>query len=104
MNRIARVVLRTLGIGRPAPKTRIARWSRRAEKVAALVAVAYFALQAFPQPLFAQSLTQDGITFYSREPLDARAGERVAQVRALVDQSELAVPNRPARVFLCNSP
>jgi hypothetical protein len=104
MNRIARVVFRMFGIARPAPKTRIAMWSRRAEKVAALMAAAYLALQACPQPLFAHSLTKDGITFYSREPLDGRAGDRLAQVRALVDRSELAVPNRTERVFFCNSP
>jgi hypothetical protein len=92
-----------LGISRPVPKTRIAVWSRRAEKVVALVAVAYFALQAYPQPLFAHSFAKDGITFYSREPLDGRAGDRLAQARALVDRSELAVPNRAERVF-CNPP
>ena len=49
MNRIARGQLRMLGIGRPVPKIRIAVWSRLAEKVVALVAVAYLALQAYPR-------------------------------------------------------
>ena len=91
MNRIARVLLRMLGIGRPVPKTRVAVWSRRAEKLVALVALAYLALQTYPQPLFAHSLTKDGITFYSRGPLGGRAGERIAQARGGVELGGFAV-------------
>jgi hypothetical protein len=50
MKRIAYLLLRTLGIGRPAPTSRFGRLARKDEKVVGFVGLAYIALQAYPQP------------------------------------------------------
>jgi hypothetical protein len=99
MKRIAYLLLRTLGIGRPAPTSRFGRLARKDEKVVGFVGLAYIALQAYPQPLFAHAITENGITCHSRRPLSGQISDRLSQARALVDRSELAVPNRTARVF-----
>ena len=104
MQRFALLLLRLLGIARPQPKTAFGRQLRRAERVALVAFLLYGALHAYPQPLFAHSVTAGEITLYSRQPLPAATVDRLAQARMLVAQSELAIANRPARVFLCNSP
>ena len=104
MSRFTSFLLRLVGVGRPAPKTRFIRWSRRAERVFSVVGVAYLILLVYPQPLFAHSITAHDITLYSRHPLSPQAVERLAQARALVNRSELASPHRTERVFLCDNP
>ncbi|QEH37312.1 hypothetical protein OJF2_59020 [Aquisphaera giovannonii] len=69
-----------------------------------MLLLAYAALHAFPQVLFAYSVSERGITLYSSRPIAARAADRLARARDLIDRSELAVPGRSERVFLCNSP
>ncbi len=104
MNRLMYVLLRMIGLARPGPKTRFQRAMRRFERVFLGVALAYGGLQVFPQVLFAYSVSDGGMTLYARHPLSARAAERLAQARVLVDRSELAVPDRRERIFLCDSP
>ena len=104
MIRFLRLLLRACGIGRPRPTTALGRNLRRGERAAAVLCLAYLLLHAYPQPLFAHNVTAHDITLYSRLPLPPAAVERLAQARALLDRSELAVAGRPARVFLCNSP
>jgi hypothetical protein len=72
--------------------------------VTSVLAVAYVALHAFPQLLFAHSLTTSGITFYSRAPLPPDAAARADEVAALLERCELAVADRHERVFVCDSP
>ena len=100
----ARVLVRVSGIVRPLPKTMLGRRLRQAERVAVAAFLAYAALHAYPQPLFAYSVNAHDITLYSRQPLPAAAVDRLAAARALLDRSELAPPGRPERVFLCDSP
>ena len=65
----------------------------------------YLGLQFFPQVLFAHSVNAEGITFYSRQPLPADlAASCAARSRQLLQASELAEPERPERVFVCDSP
>ena len=104
MNRLTYVLLRSVGLARPKPKTRFGRWTRRAERVIGAVGLVYVALHVYPQPLFAHTVTAHDITLYARHPISPQATERLAQARALVNRSELAVPHRPERVFLCDSP
>ncbi len=98
------LLLRCFGFCRPAPKTRFERGLRRAEPVVLAVLLLYAALQAFPQVLFAHSLTAQGITFYSRTPVPPEAASCAAGARVLLHQSELAAPDRQERIFVCNSP
>ena len=105
MNKPLALLLRSLGVYRPAPRTRLAHLLRRLERAALLLGLLYLGLQAFPQVLFAHSVTADGITVYSRAPLPpAETAACLDRARSLLQASELAVPGRPERVFVCNSP
>lgn len=104
MNQFTSRLLRLTGIVRPAPRTRLGRWVRRAERVFTVVGVAYLILLAHPQPLFAHSVTAHDITVYARHPLSPAAIDRLAEARALVNRSELAVPHRAEQVFVCDNP
>ncbi|MDG3003817.1 hypothetical protein [Paludisphaera mucosa] len=104
MNRTARGLLRILGIGRPAPRTRLGRVLRRFERPFVALTLAYAALHAFPQVLFAHSIRERGITLYSSRPIPPAAAERLGKARDLIDRCELAAPGRTERIFLCNSP
>ena len=104
MNRIASIALRLLGWNRPKPKTRFGIHLRRCERAVAILALAYVALLVYPQVLFANRVTAGSITLYSREPLPPAAIGILAEAAALVRHSELAVPGRRERVFVCNSP
>ena len=92
------------GLHRSVPKTVFGRAVRRLERAATVLALAYFALQAFPQVLFAHNVTTQGITVYSRTPLPVETVACVDRAAALVRQSELAVPGRTEKVFVCDSP
>ena len=104
MNRPISILLRCLGLNRPAPKTRLGRYVRRSERILTVLAVLYAGLHVFPQTLFAYSVTVDGITIYSRAPLPPEAASCAARAAELLKQSELAVPGRHERVFVCDSP
>jgi hypothetical protein len=63
----------------------------------------YVALHAFPQVLFGHSITRQGVTPYARSPIPAEAAAaRIGELVNLVKESELAVPGRKERIFLCN--
>lgn len=98
------VLLRCLGFNRPEPKTPLGRHLRRAERALTVTALLYAGAHFFPQVLFAHSNTAEGITVYSRTPLPAEASQCLKRAAALVQKSELAVPGRRERVFICNSP
>ena len=105
MNKPLRTTLRLLGLYRETPTTRLGQYLRRMERSLVVLAALYLGLQCFPQVLFAHSVTADGITFYSRQPLpDNLAESCAARSRELLQASELASPERPERVFVCDSP
>jgi len=103
MNKPTSILLRCLGLNRPAPKTRLGRYVRRSERILTVLAVLYAGLHVFPQTLFGYSVTADGITIYSRAPLPPEAASCAARAAELLKQSELAVPGRNERVFVCDS-
>ena len=104
MRKTLSLLLRIVGINQDIPKTWQGRCLCRLNRAATVVAILYVALQAFPQMLFAHSATADDITFYSRRPLAADLIACAARARRLVQRSELAVPGRSEKVFLCDSP
>ena len=104
MNKPVSILLRCLGLNRPPPKTRLGRYLRCSERILTVLAVLYAGLHVFPQTLFAYSVTASGITIYSRSPLPPEAAACAARAAELLKQSELAVPGRHERVFVCNSP
>jgi hypothetical protein len=104
MNTLAKILLRCLGLNRPAPKTRFGRCLRRSERILGALAMLYIGLHAFPQTLFSHSVTVNGITIYSRSPLPPEASSCTARAAELLKQSELAVPDRHESVFVCDSP
>lgn len=104
MKKTLAILKRCLGFNRPEPKTPLGRHLRRAEHVLTVLALLYAGVHFFPQVLFAHSVTAEGITLYSRMPLPPEAAACVKRAAALVRQSELAVPGRSERVFVCNSP
>ena len=104
MNKPLSLLLRFAGFSRPAPKTRFGRTLRRSERTLTVLLVIYASLHAFPQVLFALSVTAEGITIYSRTPLPPGAVECAKRTAALVQQSELAVPGRREHIFVCDSP
>ena len=103
MNKPLAFLFRLLGFNRPAPKTRLSRILRRSERTLTGLLLLYAGLHVFPQVLFAHSVTADGITLYSRTPLPPGAVVCAKRAAALIQQSELAVPGRRERVFVCNS-
>lgn len=103
MKKSLAVLLRCLGFNRPAPTTRLSRILRRSERTLTVLLLLYAGLHVFPQVFFAHSVTTDGITIYSRTPLPPAAAECAKRAAALTHQSELAVPGRRERVFVCNA-
>ncbi len=104
VNKPLAFLLRGLGFNRPAPKTRLSRILRRGERMLTVLLLLYAGLHVFPQVLFAHSVSADGITLYSRMPLPPEAAVCAKRAAVLIQQSELAVPGRRERVFVCNSP
>lgn len=80
---------------------RVLRWGGR---TVAVLLLAYIGLHAFPQVLFAHSVTAGGVTVYARKPLPPETQQRIAETVALVGRSELAVAGRREKIFVCNSP
>ncbi len=104
MNKPLSLLLRIAGFNRPAPKTRFGRTLRRGERTLTVLLLLYASLHAFPQVLFAHSVTAEGITIYSRTPLPPGPAGCARRAAALVQQSELAVPGRREHIFVCDSP
>lgn len=104
MNKIVALALRSVGLNRPVPTTRLGKALHRMESAGMALLALYVFLMVRPQILFAHSVTTQGITLYSRAPLPPEAATCVARAAALVRQSELAVASRSERVFICDSP
>lgn len=104
MNKTRVWLLRFLGLSRTPPATWQGRCFRRINRVVSVLALLYLGLHLFPQALFANSVTADNITFYSRRPLPADIGACATRARQLLQRSELAAPERGERIFLCDSP
>ncbi|MEA5597138.1 hypothetical protein [Rivularia sp. UHCC 0363] len=96
--------VRCFGFTHNKSETAIARWLRRFKQILFLFAVLYAALYTFPQVLFPYSLSVQGVTLYSRSPLSPEAPQRIAEMMQLIQRSELAVPGRSERIFICNHP
>jgi hypothetical protein len=101
---IALFVARQFGFSGPKPATRLGKYARRANRALTIATLLYLALAAFPQVLFAYNVNAKGVTVYSRAPLPGETAARIDEAMELVGQSELAVPGRTERVFVCNSP
>lgn len=88
MKRAYSDLLSCLGLNRPSPKTRVGRYIRYAERILAVLAALDTGLYVFPQTLFADSVTANGITIYSRSPLPPEAASCAARAAELLNQSE----------------
>ena len=104
MNKPLSLLLRSLGLRRPSPKTHLELALRRLERAATILLVLYGGLQVFPQVLFAHSVTAQGITVYSRAPLPLETTACLDRAESLLRPSELAVPGSHERIFVCGSP
>jgi hypothetical protein len=104
MNKPTSMVVRYLGIGRAAPRTRFVRFVRRSGRTLAVLVLLYAGLHFYPQIVFGHSVTAHGITIHSRTPIPHEAVLCQERAAKLVGQSELAVPGRRENVFVCDSP
>jgi hypothetical protein len=104
MKSLLDLFLRSVGLGRRKPKTVLGKVVRHINQVTSLIAFVWFALQLFPQIIFPQKLIADGITIYARTALPPEAAVRITETKRLLSASELAVPGRAHRIFLCNNP
>ena len=104
MNKLLSLFRRALGLRRSAPETPVGRALRRLERAVFILLLAYAGLQAFPQVLFAHSVTAQGITLYSQAPLPPEAEACLSRAHGLIQPSELAVSGRAERIFVCDSP
>jgi hypothetical protein len=98
------VVLRLFGFSRRKATTRLGKYARNSERAIGIAGLIYLALLCFPQVLFAYNVNAKGVTIYSRAPLPSETTTRIEEALALVGQSELAVPGRTERIFVCNNP
>lgn len=96
-------VLRILGFKRRPPRTRLGKYARNSERALFVVLLLYLALLFFPQPLFAYNVTEKGVTVYSRAPLPPETTARIDEAMALVVRSEISVPGRSERIFVCDN-
>jgi hypothetical protein len=95
-----RALLTGLGVRRPAARTP----AGRAYRALAVLAAGFAALHAFPQVLFAHSMTAHGITVHTTSPPPAEAERVVARAASLVARSPLALPGRREDVFVPDHP
>lgn len=98
------LVLRSVGFGRRKPATPLGRAVRRSNGILTIAALVWLGLHLFPQLVFAHSVTAQGVTLYSRDPLPPSATTRIAEAMNLVGNSELAIARRTERIFICNQP
>lgn len=69
----------------------------------ALTALAYVAVLAFPQPLFAHYVTHENYEVWSDGPIDATIARVLDDASRRLRTSELYEPNQRFRIFICNS-
>jgi len=104
MNRLIDLLQRSVGFGRTKPKTATGRTIRNANRLLTAVALVWFTFHLFPQVVFAHQVTAKGVSVYAREPLPPETTQRIAEAMSLVSNSELAIPGRTERIFICNQP
>jgi hypothetical protein len=97
-------IVRLFGFYRRKPTTKFGKYARNSERALNAVVLLYAALMLFPQVLFAYNVNAKGVTVYSRSPLPPETTARIEAAVDLVNRSELAVPGRTERVFVCNNP
>lgn len=97
-------VLRLFGLKRAPARTRLGKYARRSERALTITGFLYVGLVFFPQPLFGYNVHSNGVTVYSRAPLPAETTARIEETMALLKRSELFVPGRSERIFVCNNP
>jgi hypothetical protein len=97
-------VVRLFGFRRLKPATRLGRYYRTSERAVLTGLLLYLGLISFPQPLFAYNVSAQGVTVYSRSPLPVETATRIDEALTLVRSSELAVPGRTERIFVCDNP
>ena len=68
-----------------------------------LTALAYLAVLAFPQPLFAYTIAHRNYEVWSDRPIDASIARVLDDASRRLRASELYDPNQKFRVFICNS-
>jgi hypothetical protein len=103
-NGIGLMIARVFGFKRAPARTPLGKVARTSERALTIVSLLYLALLFFPQVLFAYNTTEKGVTVYSRAPLPPEATARIDEAVALAGRSELAVPGRTERVFVCGNP
>jgi len=93
--------------GPPRAPTRSCRTIRLAKTTAtaAIAAVGlYLLVLAFPEPLFAHSVTYGNFRLYSRSPLEADARPILDEVNRRISRSEINEPGLTHRVFILETP
>ena len=103
-NQIALSIARIFGFKRAPARTPLAKVARASERALTIVLLLYLGLLCFPQVLFGYNVTEKGVTVYSRAPLPEETAARIDEAIALVGQSELTVPRRAERIFVCGNP
>lgn len=101
---IALGIARVFGFRRTKPTTKLGKFARNSERAGLIVALLWLGLVSFPQPLFAYNVSAKGVTIYSRAPLPPETSARINEALHLISRSELAVPGRTERIFVCNNP
>jgi len=92
------------GFKRAPARTPLGRVARNSERALTIVCLLYLGLLCFPQVMFGYNVTEKGVTVYSRAPLPPEATARIDEAVALAGRSELAVPGRTERIFVCGNP
>ena len=96
--------VRLVGFRRARPRTKFGKFARISDRSLTVAALLYITLLVFPQVLFAYNVNTKGVTVYSRTPLPPETTTRIDEAMDLVSRSELAVPGRTERIFVCNNP
>jgi hypothetical protein len=72
--------------------------------IVAAAALAYLILLAFPEPLFACSVTYSSLTYYTHSPLPEKTSALAAAVAERLATSEIFDPSITQRVFVVDRP
>lgn len=79
------------------------KWLRRSLLMLAAACVAYVAVLAYPQPLFAYELRHAGIVLHATEPIPDATRRALERVRQRLDRSPIAAATRDGHIFICSS-
>jgi hypothetical protein len=83
---------------------RLTRTLLRATGIVALAVLAYLILLAFPEPLFACSVTYSNFTFYSHSPLPEKTSALASAVAERLAACELYDASVAQRIFVVDRP